>query len=281
MRLLLSLIALFLIAAPMTVEAQTADSVSTALPKPVVTPVDIDRDKPVQPALHYYDKHGNPMQTPVKFLADLDTVTVEVKASPKYPAFNGVSLGLNFFDAVLMIAGQRRANLNLWADCSIRNWFFPVVEAGIGFSNARPDAGRFHFKTKPQFFAKVGMNYNFLYKSNPDYQVYIGLRAGWSSFTYDILDIQPGSEYYSESGPTSVSGLRSNAIFGEVLAGVKVKIYKFFSMGWSIGYNFNLYQKYSVPEYPAWFTPGKGAGTPINATFSLIFTIPGHRQSSI
>ena len=200
--------------------------------------------------------------------------------SPKFPAFNGVSLGLNFFDGILMIAGQRRANFNIWADCSIHNWFFPVVELGVGFSNAHPDDNRFHFKVKPTFYAKVGMNYNFLYKSNPDYQVYLGLRAGWSSFTYSIYNIQPGSDYYTEGGISSITGLRSNALFGEALAGLKVKIYKCFSMGWSIGYSFRLYQKYSQPDFPAWFTPGKGAGTPISATFSLIFTIPGKKAET-
>ena len=251
----------------------------SGLPQVKVTPVDIDREKPEEPAMHYYDKHGNPLQTPVRFLAELDTVT-KVKSGPKYRAFGGVSIGANFFDGILMIVGQKRANFDIGVDCSIHNWFFPVVEAGVGFSNAWPDDGRCNFKVSPAFYARVGMNYNFLYKSSPDYQVYLGLRAGFTNFSYDILNISPGSDYYTEKGPKEMTGLKSTAFYGQVLAGLKVKIYKCFSMGWSVRYGFRFKQIYSDEAYPAWFTPGFGTATPISATFSLIFTIGSPKPSA-
>ncbi len=248
-----------------------------SLPKPKTTPVDIDRAQPEQPIMHYYDKHGEPLQTPVRFLAELDTIT-KVTSGPKYPAFDGVTISANFFDAIMMIIGQQRANFDLAATCSVHNWFFPTVEAGVGFSNAHPDDGRCYFKVSPTPYVKVGMNYNFLYKSNPDYQVFLGLRAGWSTFTYNVYDIKAGSEYYVADGPTERTGLRSTAFFGQALAGVQVKIWKFISMGWTVRYNFNFKQTYSQPDFPAWFTPGYGTSTPITATFSLGFTI-GRKSS--
>ena len=249
---------------------------STALPlQPTSTPVDIDREKPEQPYLHYYDKHGNPLDTPVRFLTELDTV-VNVRPGPSYPAFDGVSVGVNFFDGIMMIAGQQRGSFDIQADCSIHNWFFPAAEFGVGFADAHPDNGRCHYKTSPSFYAKIGMNYNFLYKSNPDYQVFLGLRAGVSSFGYDIYDIQAGSQFYlGEDSPRQLTGLRATNFYGQALAGVKVKIYRSFSMGWTFRYAFIIHQKYSDPDYPAWFTPGKGTG-PISATFSLIWTIGRH-----
>ncbi len=248
--------------------------------RPSTTPVDIDRDKPEQPYLHYYDKHGNPLETPVRFLAELDTV-VNVRSGPNYPTFNGASIGFNFFDAIMMLAGQRRASFDLQADCSIHNWFFPVVELGIGFADANPDDGRFHYKSSPAFYGKIGMNYNFLYKSNPDYQVYLGLRAGVTHFSYSIDRIQAGSEYYQgEKGPTEVAGLTSTEFYGQAVAGLKVKIYRGFSMGWSFRYAFNIHRKWSDPLYPAWFTPGRGTG-PISATFSAIYTFGTHKLKEI
>lgn len=248
-----------------------------ALPAIKVTPVDYDREKPVQPGLHYYDKHGEPLKTPVRFLAELDTVA-KVMSKPVFPGFNGVSIGVNFFDGIMMIAGQQRASFDVWADCSILNWIFPIVEAGIGISNASPDDGRFHFRVKPSPYVKAGFNYNFLYKSKPDYQVYLGLRACWSSFNYDITQIQPGSDYYFEDGPRDLYGLHSTAWYGEALAGLKVKIWKFISMGWSVRLNFGFKQKYSDPDYPAWFTPGKGTSSALSASFSLIFNV-GQKRS--
>lgn len=254
---------------------EASDSITkpaAQLPGMKINPVDIDREKPRQPVMHYYDKHGDPLETPVRFLTELDTV-VKVKSGPKFKAFNGVSIGGNFFDAIMMLVGQRRANFDVWADCSIHNWFFPVVEMGVGFSNAWPNDGRFHFKVAPSFFARIGMNYNFLYKSNPDYQVYLGLRAGMSHFNYDITNISAGSDYYTEGGPKQMMGLNSTAYYGQVLAGLKVKLWRFISMGWSVRYGFMFKQKFSDPDYPAWFTPGHGTSSPISATFSLIFTI--------
>lgn len=267
--------------ASLRADSISADSIGgirgVALPAIKVNPVDIDRQKPVQPGLHYYDKHGEPLKTPVRFLAELDTVA-KVKSKPVYPAFNGVSIGVNFFDGVMMIAGQQRANFDIWADCSILNWFYPVVEAGVGIANATPDDGRFHFKVKPSPYFKVGLNYNFLYKSNPDYQAFIGLRACVSSFNYDITDIQAGSDYYSEDGPKNLYGLHSTAWYGQAVGGLKVKLWKFISLGWTIRFNFDFKQKDSEPDYPAWFTPGKGTSTPIAATFSLIFNF-GQKKS--
>ena len=50
-------------------------SATAASAQKKITPVDTDPTKPPQPVLHYYDKHGNPLEEPVLFLADLDTVT--------------------------------------------------------------------------------------------------------------------------------------------------------------------------------------------------------------
>lgn len=261
---------------------EASDSISkpaAQLPGMKINPVDIDREKPRQPVMHYYDKHGDPLETPVRFLTELDTV-VKVKSGPKFKAFNGVSIGGNFFDAIMMLVGQRRANFDVWADCSIHNWFFPVVEMGVGFSDARPNDGRFHFKVAPSFFARIGMNYNFLYKSNPDYQVYLGLRAGMSHFGYDITNISAGSDYYTEGGPKQMMGLTSTAFYGQVLAGLKVKLWRFISMGWSVRYGFMFKQKFSDPDYPAWFTPGHGTSSPISSTFSLIFTIGSPKEKN-
>lgn len=256
-------------------EITPSDSV-TSMPERVQlnvtsTPVDIDRDKPEGPVMHYYDKHGNPLEQPVRFLAELDTVT-NVKSGPVYPAYNGVSIGINFFDGLMAIFGQKRGSIDLHANCSIYNWLFPTVEVGLGYADAHPDDGRCHFKVKPSLYARIGMNYNFLYKSNPDYKAYIGLRAGMSSFNYDIYAITAGSEYYREDGPSERTGLHGTCWYGQALAGVEVKIWRGISMGWSVRYGFNIKKRYSDPEYPAWFIPGYGTG-PLSATFSVIYRL--------
>lgn len=241
-----------------------------------ITPVDNDPKKPRQPVLHYYDKHGNPLEEPVLFLADLDTVK-KAGPQPVYPLLQSVIVGANFFDAVMLIAGQKHASIDLWAELSLHNWVQPVIEAGIGFADSNPEDGNYHYKGKPSFYTKIGVNYNFLYKSDPAYQFHLGLRGGWSAFRYDITDITINSDYWHQTNSFSISKQKAHALYGEVLAGLKVKIWNNFSMGWDFRYRFKFKSSNGSNSTP-WFIPGYGASSPISASFSVIYTIPLSRN---
>lgn len=237
-----------------------------------ITPVDNDPTKPRQPVLHYYDKHGNPLEEPVLFLADLDTVK-KVKSGPVYPLLQSVSVGFNFFDAIMMAAGQKHASLDLWTSLSLHNWIEPVVELGIGYADNRPEEGNFRYKGKPSFYGKIGVNYNFLYKSSPDYKLHFGLRGGYSSFRYDITDITVNSPYWDQTQTTSILDQKASALYGEILGGIRVKIWKSISMGWDFRYRFKFKSSKGSNSDP-WFIPGYGATSAISASFSLIYTLP-------
>lgn len=244
-----------------------------------VTPVETDEKKPEKPRLHYYDEHGNPLKEPVEFLTELDTVQ-KPSAGPKYPLLYSASVGVNFFDAVMLAAGQKYAGFDLWANLSLHNWFFPTVEVGVGFADNKPETGNFHYKGKPSVYAKVGLDYNFLYKSNPDYRVFLGVRAGFSSFSYDITDITINSDYWGQSNRFSLTGEKSTAFYGEVLAGVQVRIVKNFSLGWSIRYHTKFHVTKGGNSTP-WYIPGYGATAPISFSFSAVYTLPfGHKEEA-
>lgn len=236
-----------------------------------ITPVDKDPTKPRQPVLHYYDKHGNALEEPVLFLADLDTVA-KVKPGPVYPLLYSLSIGANFFDGVMLLAGQKHASFDMWASLSLHNWFEPVVELGVGIADNHPVDGNYHYIGKPSLYGKLGINYNFLYKSNPDYQVYFGLRGCFTSFKYDITDITINSSYWDQSNNFSINNQRAKAIYGEVLGGLKVQIWKNISMGWSLRYKFKGKVSHASNSTP-WFIPGYGTSS-LGATFSLIYTLP-------
>lgn len=240
-----------------------------------ITPVDEDPEKPQMPTLHYYDKHGKPLDEPVMFLTDLDTVT-NVRPGPVYPLLYSASVGFNFFDGIMQLAGQKHASYDIIASLSLHNWFEPVLELGIGLADNKPEEGNYHYKGKPSLYTKIGINYNFLYKSNPDYQVFLGLRGGFSAFSYDIKDITINSDYWQQSNKFSLDNQKAQAFYGQVVAGIKVKIWKMISMGWSFRYGF-IFKKTNGENSSPWFIPGYGT-TPISATFSLIFNIPIHTQ---
>ncbi|MDE7380538.1 MAG: hypothetical protein K2N03_00230, partial [Muribaculaceae bacterium] len=240
-----------------------------------ITPVDVDPGKPREPVLHHYDKHGNPLAEPVRFFLETDTVANVNPRSP-YPLFSGVSIGVNFADAILMLTGQKYAGFDVHAGVSLHNWFFPVVEAGAGFARSAPEGGnyRYHGKLSPYF--KIGLNYNFLYKSNPDYQAYLGVRVGFTPFSYDITDIKMTSGYWDEECRGELLNQKKFAIYGEAVAGLQVKIWKAFSMGWALKYHFRMHTSGGNKEGAGagsdpWYIPGYGTNSPIGLSVSLIW----------
>lgn len=249
----------------------TIFGLATAMSQKKITPVDNDPDKPAQPILHYYDKHGEPLEEPVLFISQTDTTTSS-RPQPVYPLLYSANIGFNFFDGVMMAFGQKHASFDIQASLSLHNWIEPVIECGLGFANNKPELSNFRYRNKPSFYGKIGLNYNFLYKSNPDYQVFLGVRAGYTSFKYEITDITINSDYWDQSNKFSIMNQHAHAFYGQALVGLKVKLWKWVSMGWSFRYGFK-FKATNGSNSNVWFIPGYGTGA-LGATFSLIFTIP-------
>lgn len=269
------LLALSVMVARAQTPAEMPDSTTLQGDKVVIgpksTPVDVDDKKPVT-VLHYYDKHGEPLEEPVMFLATLDTVQ-KVKSKPVYPLYNGVNAGLNFGDAIMMAFGRRYASFDVWANVSLRNWFFPTLELGLGFCNDSPEKTNYLYEVKPSIYAKIGLNYNFLYKSNPDYQVFVGVRAGFSSFEYALRDVTVSSDFWNETEQFDMTGLKAVCWYGEALAGIQVKIAGGFSLGWSARWHFMFNDPVDHGNKP-WFIPGYGVSFPLSLSVSAIWTFP-------
>ena len=102
----------------------------TEIPVPKSTPVDVDDRKPVT-VLHYYDKHGDPLDEPVMFLATLDTVQ-KVKSKPVYPVYSGINIGANFGDLIFMAFGQRYASFDYWPTPRSITGFSPLSNVAWG-----------------------------------------------------------------------------------------------------------------------------------------------------
>ena len=261
------------------VDSIVVDSIATVspaeTPRPTrkLTPVDVDDNKPFRPSLHYYDSKGELLDEPVLFLSQLDTIRKK-KRKHIYPDLNAVSIGLNLWDPIMAVTGQRYGGIDIWADLSIQNRFFPIIEAGVGYAHYTPKDGNFTYHGRPSFYAKVGLNYNFFFDDTDAYQLYAGIRGGFSSFTYDITDITINSPYWEETHLTEISDQHTLALYGEALLGIKVRIYKAFSMGWSIRYH-HLFKcdnpANSVPHYIPGFGNRNGV---LGASFSVIYTIP-------
>lgn len=272
------LLAAFLAAGTLCASAQSN--------KGTISPVESDDDAPAQPTLHYYDKHGNKLDTPVLYLAELDTASTVRPKSP-YPLYCGITAGVNFADAIMSAIGQSHSSYDVSAMVSLHNWFFPVVEAGMGWGHHTENNDLFKVKAHPSFYAKAGLNYNFLYKSDPAYMAYLGVRFGVAQCKWDRTDIKRPTETPDEGGTTPENpdtrntdsegqpaylpdelNRRCTSIYGEIVAGLKVKIAGPFALGWNVRYRLGLHSSGGAAP---WFVPGYGTG-PLGFTFNAYWT---------
>lgn len=248
-----------------------AASISAHAQERKVTPVENEDGMAKKPQLHYYDKHGNPLKEPVLIWAE-DTV-VKTRSKPVHPLYSGLYVGVNIFDAILQAASQSYGSYDVWGQVSLYNWFLPTIEAGLGYANSTPAEKNFTYKCPPSFYCRIGFDYNFLYNSTPDYSPYIGFRTGFTSFTYDIENITVNSDYWQQTEQFSLPGQKSTAIYGEVLAGLRVKIINKLSLGWSVRYKFPFHVSNGNASSP-WFIPGYGArNAHFSGSFSIIYNI--------
>jgi hypothetical protein len=236
-----------------------------------VTPVENDDNKTATPQLHYYDKHGNALKEPV-LIWEEDTIT-KVKKELNYPLYNGVVVGANIWDGIMKIAGQSYCSFDVWGSVSLHNRFFPTIELGLGFADSTPKDKNFTYKTTAAPYVKLGIDYNFLYNSNPDYMAFIGVRGGFSSFSYDVKDATVASDYWDQSTTFDIMNQKATALYGEVVAGLRVKIYERISLGWSLRYHFKFHVSKGANSDP-WFIPGYGGkNTSLTGSFSIMYSI--------
>lgn len=210
-----------------------------------------------------------------------DTLAAQKKARedsirhnyPRYPRLTSLWLGVNFIDPVLMALGQDHSSVDVHATLNMWNRLQPTIELGIGWAKTTPEDMHFTYRAKPSPYAKVGANYNFLFKSSPDYQAFVGLRLGMSTFKYDV-EAQYRNSYWQEDRFFNIRGERSNALWGEVVAGLKVKIYGPWSLGWTLRWH-NLFKCKTTEHGRPWYIPGFGPrGRALGFTVSAYYTLP-------
>lgn len=209
----------------------------------------------------------------------VDSAALKEKDVIKYPKFHELTFGVNIWDPVMRVLGQKYGGAEAWAELSIHNRFKPIVEVGFGMADATPDDGNYTYKNSAVPYFRLGMNYNFLFKKITDYQFYAGLRYGFSSFSYELTNVTMDSGYWNEPEAFNIPSQKSTVGYLEISCGLKVKIYKNFYLGWALKYHSILHEsnnKYGKP----WYIPGFGTrGNSLTGAFSLMYTIPINRKS--
>lgn len=202
-----------------------------------------------------------------------DTILTQ---APKliYPFMDAVSAGVNLWDPVMRALGQKYGLIGFWGELSIHNWFKPYVEIGLGMADNTPKDENYTYKSSMAPYFKIGLNYNFLYNSNPDYTVYLGLRYGMTHFNYQIDNVIIDQGYWDENQTINVPKQTATVGYAEFLVGLRVMIYKNFYLGWELKAH-TILHKGSHKNGNPWYIPGYGTDPSLfTGSFSLSYRLP-------
>ncbi len=231
----------------------------------------IDRSKLVQ----YRDDKGNVVLVDtITGREIIDSTAMPVVPPMIYPLVFDASVGVNLWDPLMRAFGQSYGLIGFSAHFNMHNRYIAAFEFGLGEANNTPADNNYTYHSPLAPYFKIGMDYNFLYNSNPDYQVFAGVRYGFSPFKWTLRDVTVDGSYWDEPSVMKFPELNSTAGYLEFLFGIKVKIYKQISMGWTFRYHRLLHYGPKTNGKP-WYVPGYGSSnSSIGASLSVFYTLP-------
>ncbi len=203
-----------------------------------------------------------------------DSAAINRVPKMEFPLFHALSVGINIWDPVMRAFGQDYGLADAWVELSLHNRYKPIVEVGLGSASHRSPTDKFFYRSPMSVFFRIGANYNFLFNSNPDYQLFAGARYGFAPFSYSIDDVVVDSPYWDESVKFNIPSQNATAGWFELILGLRVKLWGPISAGWTFKYHQILHQSHGRYGDP-WYIPGYGSRKgALTGSFSIVYTLP-------
>lgn len=204
------------------------------------------------------------------------------------PLYNGAFIGVDLFGIGSNLFGGDFLSSEINLKVNLKNKFLPTLELGYGTTDTWNDTG-IHYKSSAPYF-RIGADYNTMAKKKDKNSfLYVGLRYGLSSFKYDITSLPAYDPIYGGamqnpslvdgiwggSLPYDYKGLKSTMHWFELVAGVHVRVFSDFYMGWALRLKYKISASMSEHGNP-WYVPGFGAykSNNIGVTYTLIYKLP-------
>lgn len=204
----------------------------------------------------------------------VDSTAIKAKDRIIYPKFHALTIGVDMWDPVMRLFGQKYGGAEAWVELSMYNRFKPIVEVGLGAADDTPEDGNYTYKSSLSPYFRIGMNYNFLFKKTDDYQFHAGIRYGLSPFTYEVKNVRMDAGYWNEPSVFDIPSQKSTVGYFQLVMGLKVRIVDNLFMGWSFKYGSILHESGNTYGKP-WYIPGLGTrGSAVTGAFSVMYTIP-------
>jgi len=177
------------------------------------------------------------------------------KTSVKVPLYQGITLGVELGGPVSrLVSNNWSTSANI--DINLSNKYFPTFEVGRDVIHKTGETG-VQFSSTGSYL-KGGINIPIVsHGAHAQDLFYIGIHYGYSSFDYSLTNLSYSGGYWGQPTTLSLTNEHATAGWADIVAGVRVKIWGPFSMGWSIHYLTLLHLsngEHSVPQY----IPGYG-----------------------
>lgn len=282
----LSLVVIMLmacVALPLSLSAQRRITPVTGNDPGKKPPVAADVKQTIDPSRLVTTTDANGNTVTVDTVTGLEYVdSTLLKAPPKmiYPLVHQVIAGVNVWDPIMRALGQKFGLGDVWGEVSLHNRYFPFFAVGVSSINITPIGKNFTFQSPVAPYFKLGASYNFFYNSNPDYRLLMGMRYGFSTYNWSVIDATVDEGYWDDPSVYSLRDMSHTAGYLEITFGIKVKIAGNFSAGWTLIYHSVLHESKSPHGQPM-YIPGYGKRNgAITGNFSIMYTIPINQKST-
>jgi hypothetical protein len=157
----------------------------------------------------------------------------------------------------------------------LKHKYYPVVELGFGGAN-KLSADNVGFKANG-LFGRIGVDINLLKQkkdAKPSNNLFLaGARIGVSNLSYDVTNVSITDNYWGGTEILNYQNQSATKVWFEIVAGVRVEVFKNIFMGWTVR-NKNLLNQDTEGKISSWYIPGFGIST--SSTWGFSYTL-GYR----
>ena len=186
--------------------------------------------------------------------------------------FRGLSVHADVGSPIISLFGGFARSYEVQLDVNLYRRLYPIFE--MGYATAKKEAlSGIIYDTKAPFF-RMGLNYGLLKPIKDDGSErsvkcypFVGLRYAFSPVTYNLLNVEIKDEYW---GTSDIENFRNNVEYAgwmEVVGGVRVDLFKGFTLGWSIRIKTFLHTSAPDKTY-VWYVPGYGKSSGMGVMFN-------------
>ena len=174
---------------------------------------------------------------------------------PDSALYQGLNVKLDLGNTVFEPARSkgRIQSFEAAVNADLMHRYFPTAEIGIAHADLAAQSGAF---LGTGAFLRLGVDLSALRKKRAENMLLVGVRLGTAVQGCSTRDVWLGNDYWGRYTVNYLSRVRAD-MWGEVTAGVQVKVYKSFHMGWYVRYKV-LFTRGKTGTLTAYYIPGYG-----------------------